>query len=128
MPFPKQITGVALSRLVLHIHTQVWRLKNRTDVSWSVAQVYWAVASKPGVTPSSISMLTGLSLRTISGVLKQQYSYDAESLFEQKEDKEDRRLRRIYLTATGEALLEECHKDLCDFRNMLILEEEHTFD
>ena len=110
----------ALTGLFSRAFSQPLKLLGQSEASLSSYAVFWCVAYNEGSTQVEVSRLTGLSAKTVSRVISQLgETRDGRGWIKQLSDENDRRVRRLSLSAKGKKMHSRLMKDLSKFQQGL---------
>lgn len=98
---------------MMHAYSQPRRVARKAGVAVSSYAVFWSVALQEGRTQVEIAEETGLSTRTVSRVIANLGGMrNGLGWIRQVTDDDDRRVRRLFLSAKGRSLHTRMLKDL----------------
>ncbi len=102
-----------LTEFMVHAFSQPRRVAGQAGVAVSSYAVFWSVARKEGRTQVEIAEETGLSAKTVSRVVSHLGGMrNGLGWIRQVADEDDRRRRRLFLSARGKSLHARMLKDL----------------
>ncbi|MDX1555374.1 MAG: MarR family winged helix-turn-helix transcriptional regulator [Xanthomonadales bacterium] len=97
----------------MHTFSQPLRMAGKAGVAISSYAVFWSVAREEGRTQVEIAEETGLSAKTVSRVISHLGGMrNGLGWIRQVADDDDRRVRRLFLSAKGKSLHARMLKDL----------------